>query len=480
VREIAVVPVALDRLGTLLPPERAERLASSAARARSELGDRTVWHVNSTASGGGVAELLHTLLAYGNGAGVVNRWLVLDADRDFFTITKRLHNLLHGQPGDGGPLAGAEREHYRAVLADNAATLKARVSPRDIVVLHDPQTAGLVRDARTYSRVVWRCHVGRDTRNESTDIGWEFLRDFIADADAFVFSRAAYAPEWLDPARVWVIPPSIDPFSAKNVGLAPAVARSMLARAGILDHALEGDSAGRGVQRDGAEGLPSGRLGTEAASLIGAPLSAGDRFVLQVSRWDTLKDMAGVMTAFGLLVGEGLDDVHLVLAGPQTSGVSDDPEQAQVLAECERLWHELPARTRDRIHLATLPMRDVQENALIVNALQRLAAVVVQKSLVEGFGLTVTEAMWKGRPVVASRVGGIQDQITHGVDGLLIDDPYDLPALAETLRTVLVDAPMGERLGRAARARVMDEYVGDRHLERYADLLVTLVAERDQ
>lgn len=435
-REIDVAPVSLDRLGMILPPERVERLTASAERARSELAGRIVWHVNATAVGGGVAELLQTLLAYGNGAGVENRWLVLDADGDFFTITKRVHNLLHGHPGDGGPLAGAERAHYRAVLAENAASLKARVSPRDIVVLHDPQTAGLVRDAKRCAGVVWRCHVGSDTPNESTDQGWAFLREFIAEADAYVFSREAYAPEWLDRERLRVIAPSIDPFSAKNIDLTPAVARSVLVREDLL---------------------PS------------------DRFVLQVSRWDRLKDMAGVMEGFALL-GRRTGDAHLVLAGPQTSGVTDDPEGAQVLAECRRLWQGLPGRTRDRIHLATLPMNDARENALMVNSLQRQAAVVVQKSLAEGFGLTVTEAMWKGRPVVASRVGGIQDQITHGVDGLLIDDPSDLPAFARTLRTVLEDAPMGERLGRAARARVLDEYVGDRHLERYVDLLVALVA----
>lgn len=435
-RENVVSPVSLDRLGTLLPPERVERLTSSAERARSKLAGRIVWHVNATPFGGGVAELLHTLLAYGNGAGVENRWLVLDADADFFTITKRLHNMLHGQPGDGGPLGGAERAHYLDVLADNAATLKARVSPQDVVVLHDPQTAGLVQHTKACAGVVWRCHVGRDTPNELTGRAWEFLREHISDADAFVFSREAYPPDWLDRGRVWVIAPSIDPFSAKNVDLAPTVARSL----------IEG------------EGLPP-----------------RGRFVLQVSRWDTLKDMAGVMKGFALL-GQGLDDVHLVLAGPQTSEVRDDPEGEQVLAECRSLWQGLPDRTRDRIHLATLPMGDARKNALIVNALQRQAALVVQKSLAEGFGLTVTEAMWKGRPVVGSRVGGIQDQITHGIDGLLIDDPNDLPAFARMLQTVLDDPAMGEQLGRAARDRVLDAYVGDRHLEQYVDLLVTLVA----
>ena len=154
-----------------------------------------------------------------------------------------------------------------------------------------------------------------------------------------------------------------------------------------------------------------------------------------MSRWDRLKDMAGVMEGFVRAVaGNDLAGAHLVLAGPEVSGVSDDPEGAEVLAECLDQWQRLPQTVRGRVHLASIPMDDADENAIIVNALQRHAAVVVQKSLVEGFGLTVTEAMWKARPVVASRLGGIQDQITDGRDGLLVEDPYDLDELAGVLR----------------------------------------------
>ena len=160
--EVAVESVSLDRLAAVLPPARRTRLAANAERARAGFGNRTVWHVNATAHGGGVAEMLQTLLAYGRGAGIENRWLVLDADPDFFAITKRLHNMLHGEPGDGGALEESEREHYEAVLAANLAELARQVAPRDIVVLHDPQTAGLAQGVRRLGAlVVWRCHVGR-------------------------------------------------------------------------------------------------------------------------------------------------------------------------------------------------------------------------------------------------------------------------------------------------------------------------------
>jgi trehalose synthase len=168
-----------------------------------------------------------------------------------------------------------------------------------------------------------------------------------------------------------------------------------------------------------------------------------------------------------------------MLAGPEVSGVADDPEGTEVLGQCRVEWKHLPAAVRDRVHLACIPMDDGDENAIIVNALQRHAAVVVQKSLVEGFGLTVTEAMWKGRPVVASKLGGIQDQIDDGQDGLLVEDPYDIDAFAEVLRRPLLDAALASRLGAGAHDRVLKDYVGDRHLAQYVDLFSRLVRHSD-
>jgi len=473
--EVEVRAVPLERLGSMLSADRAALLAASAARARAAFGDCTVWHVNATAHGGGVAEMLQTLLAYGNGARVTNRWLVLDADPQFFLITKRVHNMLHGSPGDGGALGEPERKHYTAILDANLQQMLPRVSRGDIVVLHDPQTAGLAAGLRQAGvHVVWRCHVGRDEANEVTELAWAFLRPFLGPAQALVFSRRVYAPEWLDPARLAVITPSIEPFSTKNLPLSSVTVNDVLATVGLV--------AGRHpsgpvtfARRDGTQGTVRSPSANGGLVLGGQAPPCDARLVVQVSRWDRLKDMPGVMTGFArMLRDHGLEDTHLMLAGPAVSGVSDDPEGAEVLEDCRRQWHALPDEMRSRIHLASVPMDDGDENAIVINALQRHARVVVQKSLVEGFGLTVTEAMWKAKPVVASKVGGIQDQITNEVDGLLVSDPYDLDAFAATLHRLLTDDRLSARLGQAAEDRVRSEYIGDRHLTQYVDLLARL------
>jgi trehalose synthase len=185
--------------------------------------------------------------------------------------------------------------------------------------------------------------------------------------------------------------------------------------------------------------------------------------------------MDGVLRAFADHLDDFPDDVHLMLVGPDVSGVSDDPEGAAVLEECTKIWDDQPQRAQARMHLCTLPMDDIDENAHIVNAIQRHATVVVQKSLVEGFGLTVTEPMWKGRAVVASRVGGIQDQIEHDECGLLLDDPYDLDGFATMLADLLADEDRCRRLGKAAKERVRERYLGDLALIRYAELIRDLI-----
>ena len=419
--------------------------------------------------------MLQTLLAYGKGAGIENRWLVLGGDPPFFAITKRLHNALHGEPGDGKPLGPAEREHYESVLRNNLADLASRVSPRDIVLLHDPQTAGLADGLRDLgAQVVWRCHVGRDRPNDLTRAAWEFLRPYLGQAQALVFSRPEYAPEWVEDERLVVIPPSIDPFAVKNMPLDRDDVSAVLVGAGLVADGGRPGPVGF-VRRDGKAGTVAHR---RSALLIGGPPPVDVPLVLQVSRWDRLKDMAGVMQGFVLAVADDeLAGAHLMLAGPDVSGVTDDPEGAEVLRDCTEDWNQLPEAVRGRVHLASVPMDDVDENAIMVNALQRHAAVVVQKSIVEGFGLTVTEAMWKGRLVVASRVGGIQDQITDGRDGMLVDDPHDIEAFAEVLQRVVPDPALATRLGTAAHDRVLSEYLGDRHLEQYVDLFSRLVRD---
>ena len=461
----------MDRLAQVVSPVRTDRLRRAAEGTRALLQDRTVWNVNATAQGGGVAEMLQTLLAYGRGAGVDTRWLVMDGDPDFFTVTKRLHNRLHGSWGDGGALDAEAREVYRATIRRNEAELLQRLSPGDIVLLHDPQTAGMTRavlDAGAHA--VWRCHVGSDTTNGATAEGWDFLRELVEPAEAMIFSRAAYAPDWVPQQKIKVIPPSLDPFSAKNAALPEESVAATLRLAGLVDLDSSSDSA-TFVRRDGSSGVVRPRHDL----LAQGPLEAEARVVLQVSRWDHLKDMAGVLQGFAAHVDDLEDDVHLMLVGPATAGVSDDPEGAAVLEECRDVWTRQQPRVRARIHLCSLPMDDVDENAHLVNALQRHAAVVVQKSLVEGFGLTVTEPMWKGRPVVASAVGGIRDQIEDGVSGLLLPDPTDLDAMVISVRSLLDDPAKARALGDAAHVRVRDHLLGDRHLVQYADLFEELV-----
>jgi trehalose synthase len=432
-----------------------------------------VWNVNATASGGGVAEMLQALLAYALGAGVTTRWLVLHGTPAFFTVTKRLHNVLHGSPGDRGPLGDEERATYDAVLATNVRELLAMVSPGDMVLLHDPQTAGLVVPLREAgAHVVWRSHIGRDAPNEFTLQGWDFLRPYVSLAEATVFSRAAYAPDWAAAGDCYVIPPSIDPFSAKNVALDDPEVHATLRRAGLVDLP---DIAGRitFTRRDGTIGTVREHTGLLATD---GPVPGDVRYLLQVSRWDRLKDMGGVLVAFASHLSSFPPDVHLVLAGPEVNGVADDPEGAEVLEECLALWRALPLEAQRRVHLAVLPMDDIDENAHLVNALQQHATLVVQKSLVEGFGLTVTEPMWKARPVVASRIGGIQDQILHGRSGLLVDDPADLSAFAQACISVLDDPDLASRLGASARERVRAQFLGDRQLMQYVDLFAGLLA----
>jgi trehalose synthase len=458
----------------VLGQERTDRfLTEVAAPARQAFAGRRIVNINSTAAGGGVAELLYVLLPYARGVGIDARWFVIEADADFFTITKRLHNHLYGGEGDGGRLAAGERLHYEQVLDRNVAGLTSAVRPGDVVILHDPQTAGLAKHAKALGAiVVWRCHVGIDTPNEHSDEGWSFLQPYVgSDAiDLAVFTRREFAPSWLDAAKLAVIPPSIDPFSPKNAALSTDEVHAVLTTSGLL--------AGRPpaqpptfVRRDGTKGHL--RRGCDIVATGSRP-DPDEPLVVQVSRWDRLKDMPGVMRGFADL-SDGDHRAHLVLAGPVVTAVADDPEGAAVLQECTQLWRALPHAVRRKVTLACVPMADLDENATIVNALQRHAAVVTQKSLAEGFGLTIAEAMYKSRPVIGSAVGGIKDQIVDGETGVLVQDPTDLAEFTAALHGLLAHPERAEALGKAAHARACDEFLTDSHLARYYTVLGPLL-----
>src|SRR5215211_423875 len=464
----------LERLAHLLGEHEAQRVRDAARRGRERLAGRKVINVNSTARGGGVAEMLLPLVAYARGVGIDARWLVIDGDPGFFAVTKRLHNRLHGAEGDGGSLGGGERAAYEATLRRNCDALLAMVEPRDVVILHDPQTAGLIAPLSDAGNVViWRCHVGIDRPNELARSAWRWLAPYVQRADRVVFSREQFAWDVVDPARRAIIAPSIDALSPKNQELSDSARDAILAAAGLVDDTVGGDPAF--VRLDGT----TARVGARAQLDEEAPLGPSDRYVLQVSRWDRLKDPLGVIDGFAQHVAPA-SDVHLIYAGPDVTAVSDDPEGAEVLSAARERRRQLPVRVRDRVHLALLPMDDLEENAAIVNALQRRAAVVVQKSIAEGFGLTVAEAMWKGRPVVASRIGGISDQITEDRTGLLLDDPTDLPAYGAAVRRLLDDPGYAGALGEAARERVRERFLGTHSLLDYLELIDPLLGDGEE
>jgi trehalose synthase len=464
--------MAPHRFASIVSEREYEALLDLVVHAVRELQGRVIWNVNSTAKGGGVVEMLRPLLGYCRGAGVDARWVVISGEPEFFAITKRLHNRLHGFAGDGGPLGDAEHDSYERTLALNADELCSLVHPQDIVILHDPQTAGLAwAIRRTGASIIWRCHVGLDQVNDAARDAWDFLRGYVVDADLFVFSRAGFAWEGLPRERITVIRPSIDAFSPKNADQAEEQSHAILSQAGIVPH--DGGSYAIFTRSDGTPG----RIDRQAQMVEEAPLASDDPVVTQVSRWDRLKDPLGVVGAFARCIArEG--DAHLVLVGPSTEAVADDPEGAEVFASVHEAWHDLPGDVRRRVHLASLPMDDIEENAAIVNALQRHARVVVQKSLAEGFGLTVAEAMWKQRPVVASRIGGIRDQISDGQSGVLVSDPRDLEQVGAAVLGLLSDGERARRIGTAAHLSVQSHFLGPQHLGRYFEVIRRLLAQR--
>lgn len=468
--EVELVPRSIDRWRDILSTDRWDGLEETVRLGRS-MCSRPFWCINSTAVGGGVAEMLRTLLSYIAGVGFDAHWGVISGDNDFFKITKRIHNFVHGNPGDGGELGWQQRNAYHRTIYANVPSLIDKIPRGSVVILHDPQTAGLVDPLQRHGCVVlWRCHIGTEVVNDYTEAAWNFLEPFVSDADRLIFSRNVHVPEVLRSCAVSLVSPSIDPFAPKNQRLNPERRTAILTTTGLLKN------------QNGIKVAPtfyrlSGETDkvTSRAMLLGGStgLTPGRPLVLQVSRWDRLKDHAGVMQGF-LSRTLSQVDAELALVGPHVGAVADDPEGAAQLEALTSAHAALPDDQRQRVHIISLPTTDVEENAAVVNALQRYATVVVQKSLEEGFGLTVTEALYKARPVIASRVGGICDQIQHDKTGVLLDDPQDLEVFGDELARLLTNAEHAQQLGQTGYADVHQRFLHDHHIRSWLRVSATL------
>jgi trehalose synthase len=465
---VPLVPQSLERYREILGG-RFGFISEQAEKARELFGERVLWQVNSTHLGGGVAEMLRSFLPYAIEAGVDTRWLVLSGDPGFFEATKRIHNKLHGHPGDGGTLGSLERASFDRVSDESADGLLDLVRPGDVVFLHDPQTAGLVERLRDRGALtLWRCHVGIDRPNEHVEEAVEFLIPMVSPAHGYVFSRGAYAWQGLDSSRTYLMAPAIDAFSPKNQELDPETVLGILQTVGLAEG--EAPSPPSFLRSDGTPGTVE-RVGEVLQEY---PVPPNATLVTQVSRWDVLKDHEGLLACFRDYLAD--TEAHLALVGPSSGAVADDPEGPAVQERIGAAWHELPPEVRARIHVVSLPMDDFDENGVMVNAIQRRSDVIVQKSLAEGFGLTVSEAMWKGVPVVASAVGGILDQVVDGETGFLISDPTDLEAFGSAIRELIEDPEMALRMGAAARERVAEEFLAASRIAEYVNVVGLLGA----
>lgn len=364
-------------------------------------------HVNSTKAGGGVAEILHRLIPLQRELGLDARWELIEGDPDFYQVTKGFHNGLQGIPVEIGRAA---LDHYLEVNRANAERLRDELEQADFVFIHDPQPAAFLRfTPRRRGKWIWRCHI--DVSRPHRPL-WKFLRGEVSGYDASIFSVAAFAQPLAHPQ--YLIAPSIDPLAEKNVELAPAEVARIAERFGIDPE---------------------------------RPL------MLQVSRFDRFKDPVGVIRAYRM-VREHLP-VQLVLAG---GDASDDPEGAQVLAEVRAAAGDDPD-----LKILLLPSDAHRE----INALQRRADVVLQKSLREGFGLTVTEALWKGKPVIGGDTGGITLQVIPHHTGFLVNTP---DGAALRTRYLLGYPRLAERMGEKGRRHVRENFLLIRHLREYLTL----------
>ena len=386
----------LEAYRGVAPDDTLEQLRIVADRLR---GAR-VLHINATPYGGGVSELLRSTVPLLSDLGLIVDWRIISGDETFFEATKAMHNGLQGAP-EG--LAQAQRDTYLANARRNAQLLEERY---DVIFVHDPQPAALLPfHGKGDARWIWRCHI--DTSAPEPGV-WAFLRDLLGDYDAAIYTMSEFVAPDLPVARVEIVPPAIDPLSPKNMDLPDMTSREVLEWAGVHPE---------------------------------RPL------ITQVSRFDPWKDPLGVIAAYRL-VREDVPNLQLVLAG---SMALDDPEGW-------RIYHEISAEAADDPKIRVLTNLTGVGNVEI-NALQRLSDVVVQKSLREGFGLVVSEALWKRTPVVAGRAGGIPLQMADGVGGALVETVEEC---AGQIAALLRDRDRAREAGEQGRRRVREHFLTPR------------------
>jgi len=372
------------------------------------LAGRSVKMVNSTSVGGGVAEILNRTVPLLCDVGLSCEWSVITGGNDFFEVTKAFHNALHGAPYDPPPKA------FELFLSYSEQNLQHQSFGADFVVIHDPQPVALIKARRSHpSHWIWRCHI--DVSNPNPLV-WNFLAQFVSRYDAVLIS----SPNFTRPLPIpqYLIFPCIDPLSQKNQELEADFIRKTLERFSI---------------------------------------DPKRPILTQVSRFDRLKDPVGVIQAYKLV--RNYKDCQLILAG---GGASDDPEGGQVLAEAREAAGGDPD-----IHILDLP----PWSALEINALQRASTIIIQKSLREGFGLTVTEALWKKKPVVASAVGGIPLQVIHKLTGVLA---HSVEGTAYQIRFLLSNPSIAARLGENGHEHVRENFLITGNLKRYLLLFLIL------
>jgi trehalose synthase len=456
-------------------------LRSEAAQVLPQVRGR-VWMVNSTATGGGVAEMLPGLMAMLRELGVKVSWAVMGSDRpEFFRLTKRIHNLLHGQVDAGVDFTADDARLLEEVGRANVDALTPHLGPDDLLVIHDPQPLALGKAVveRLGLPALWRCHVGLDERNAATSAAWRFLQPFLGAYATSAFSAPEYIPSYLS-GRASLLYPGIDPFSYKNRDLTVSKLLGILVNAGLQPAhepvpTPDYPQAVRRLMPDGQMAVP-GEMG-----LLFRPI------VLQVSRWDRLKGWRPLLDAFVRLKAEvragkleGLTErrrrrlelARLVLAGPDPASVADDPEGLAVWKDLCACYLGLDPADQADIFLLELPMDSRKHNALIVNALQRCASVVVQNSLREGFGLTATEAMWKRHAVLGSQAVGIRTQIRDGIDGILTRDATNPEEIAGHLRDLISNPGLRHEMGGRAHRRVHDQFLVFSQISRYLSLFL--------